>query len=463
MREKHLADSRASGQGNCHRQDASGSAKGRSVRCADGATWAETSVGQRGFSRVIITGMPILATALPAEGRGWILYSGAKEVARGKTLHEIAARKTGVAIGVPAHEVTTFAVTLPTTNPVLFADMAHAQIEKRGLAGATEADTVFDWEVIDRREKTTVLAIHALRPDLDEDLVLTRAAGYTPSALLRESPGSGCLVWREHQRFVLALFHEGQLVLTQVLTTGGEVGSALAGEINLTLMALEADEALEGLLPELCSVVSPGASRDECAAFEKTSRLPVEWIAEGRATSRPRVSERLVPRAVSAARAGRRNWRRGLVAGAVLFFLYFAIALWVVKSDRATEREIASLEKRIAIIEPDVEQVQRSAQRWRALEPAFELDAFPVVQLSRITAALPGSGVVVREYRTGGREIRVRGQARDVQFANRLLEDLEAMEEFEGYEWNMPNPRVEGNNTATFELEGKPVNAGTDN
>ena len=69
---------------------------------------------------------------------------------------------------------------------------------------------------------------------------------------------------------------------------------------------------------------------------------------------------------------------------------------------------------------------------------------------------------MIREYRTSGRNIRLRGQARDVQLANRLLEDLQAMEEFEAYDWSMPNPRVERNNTATFEIEGKPKNAGAD-
>lgn len=94
------------------------------------------------------------------------------------------------------------------------------------------------------------------------------------------------------------------------------------------------------------------------------------------------------------------------------------------------------------------------------MEPAFNKDLFPVVQLSRITSALPGSGVVIRQYRTTGRQIRLRGQARDVQLANRLLEDLQSLEGFQRYEWSMPNPKVERNNTATFEIEGKPKQEG---
>ena len=48
------------------------------------------------------------------------------------------------------------------------------------------------------------------------------------------------------------------------------------------------------------------------------------------------------------------------------------------------------------------------------------------------------------------------------QLANQLLEDLQGMEGFERYQWAMPNPKVEKNNTATFVISGEPKNAGTD-
>ena len=147
----------------------------------------------------------------------------------------------------------------------------------------------------------------------------------------------------------------------------------------------------------------------------------------------------------------------GLLAAGLI--VYSVAGVWVWKDTQVTKREITSLERRISILEPDVERVRLADHRWRTLEPAFDKNFFPVVQLSRITSALPGSGVVIREYRTSGRNIRVRGQARDVQLANRLLEDLHGMEGFEAYEWSMPNPKVEKNNTATFEIEGKPKNA----
>jgi Tfp pilus assembly protein PilN len=161
-------------------------------------------------------------------------------------------------------------------------------------------------------------------------------------------------------------------------------------------------------------------------------------------------------------RRRRRKVARNLALLALGLIVYSVVGVWVWNDAKVTEREIDSLERRIAIIQPDVERVQLIEERWRSLEPAFEKDLFPIVQLSRITAALPGSGVVIREYRTTGRDVRVRGQARDVQLANRLLEDLQGMNGFARYEWSMPNPRVERNNTATFEIQGKLKNEGAD-
>jgi hypothetical protein len=39
---------------------------------------------------------------------------------------------------------------------------------------------------------------------------------------------------------------------------------------------------------------------------------------------------------------------------------------------------------------------------------------------------------------------------------------LQVMEGFERYQWSMPNPKVEKNNTATFVISGEPKNAGPD-
>ena len=109
-----------------------------------------------------------------------------------------------------------------------------------------------------------------------------------------------------------------------------------------------------------------------------------------------------------------------------------------------------------------MEEIQRTEQRWRELEPAIDLRYYPLVQLNEVTKAMPGSGVLLREFETRGTSIFVRGAAKDVQMAFTLVEDLKKSPELSVYEWNMPKPKVESNSSATFEIQGKPKHAGTD-
>ncbi len=406
--------------------------------------------------------MPRFVTALPDTGKGWCLYSGSKSIASGRDLDELIGKRSDVVIGLPTAMVSTFSVTLPTSDSSLFETMAYAQIEKRGLGSGSHDGTVFDYDVFEQREGETILVVHVLRKDLPDDLIHTNAAGYAPSSLLRERPADGCFLWQEHKRTILAVFHDARLVHTQVLSGVGDIGAATAQELNLTLMSLQADDVMEGTLPSGCVVSIGDVPREQQEEFSEKLRIPSTFTENSTPESRVKVRERLTPHPVILARKRRRSLKRNLLIAAAALVVYALIGFYVWQDAVKTREKIAALEKQNAIIEPDVQLIQMEEQRWVVLEPAFDMKFFPVVQLSRVTSALPGSGVVVREFRTSGKSIRIRGQARDVALANRLLEDLNAMDEFASYQWNMPNPRVESDNTATFEIEGKPTDAGTD-
>ncbi len=397
--------------------------------------------------------------ALPAPDQGWVLYTSGSETARGNDLRALVGNRSDVLIGLPAAVVSTFVVELPLVDATLHESMIHAQMEKRGLGG--KGGSVYDFERLHRNERAETFAVRVVT-ELPESLVVPTAAGYTTSAALHECSSGTAMLWREQGRLVFAIHVGGAPAHFQVLSGRPEIGAATAKEINLLLLGLRGESVFEAHPPTELVLAVAGAGEREVAAFRDALAIPVR-VQEGTAVP---VSgegrERLLPTAVVRSRRKRRAAVRNtalLVAGLVL---YTVVGVWVWKDAQVTKREIASLEHRISIIEPDVERVQLAEERWRALEPAFDKDFFPVVQLSRITAALPGSGVVIREYRTSEKTIRVEGQARDVQLANRLLEDLQSAGGFEAYDWSMPNPKVEKNNTATFVIEGKPKNARAD-
>ncbi|MEC8824578.1 MAG: hypothetical protein VXX36_02240 [Verrucomicrobiota bacterium] len=398
--------------------------------------------------------------ALPAPEKGWILYQEGSEISRSSDLRDLIGHRSDVVIGYPAEKVTTFPVLLPDTEESLHDSMIYSQLEKRGLLTGSEGELLYDYEIVDRGSEGNTFAVSVVS-GVSNELIDPYAAGYAPAAALHSVPGNACLLWKEQGRLVLAIYKENEPVHLQVLSGGDRLGATIAGEINLILMGLRGDSCTEDSMPETLVLKVDDSSAEERESFEEALNLRVQ-VTSASCVSPGRISDRLLPAAVTKARRKRKAKSRNSVILAVLFIAYaVGLSVMIIKS-RNTAAEISSLKRQIDIVEPDVARVQQVDQRWRNLEPAFEKSWFPVVQLSRITSALPGSGVVIREYRTSGRNIRLRGQARDVQLANRLLEDLQAMEEFEAYDWSMPNPRVERNNTATFEIEGKPKNAGAD-
>jgi len=397
--------------------------------------------------------------ALPAPDRGWILYSGGSETARAEDLGALAGKRSDLLVGIPSGSVSTFVVELPPAEASLHESMIHAQVDKRGLSA--KGGALVDYERIGGGDRGDTFAVRVV-PELPSDCLLTTAAGYQLAASLRmpASTKPSAAVWREHERLVLGVASGGVVVHVQVLSGKPEVGKALAGEINLILLGLRGESFFESGGPSEVILSLDEITEKELIEFRSGTSLAVRRERSA-VPKRGEARERLLPTEVTRQRRRRRAAVRNVALGVIGLVVYSVVGVWVWKDAQVTKREMASLERRIAIIQPDVERVQLVEERWRSLEPAFEKDLFPVVQLSRITSALPGSGVVIREYRTSGRDIRIRGQARDVQLANRLVEDLQGMEEFARYEWHMPNPRVERNNTATFEIEGKLKNEGT--
>lgn len=402
--------------------------------------------------------------ALPAPDRGWILCSGGSETARGADLPALVGGRDDRLVALPAAAVSTFLADLPPVEEALHESMILAQVDKRGLAG--KGSPLVDYERLARSDRGDTFAVRVV-PELSPGWIVPTAAGYTLSAALHAptlaraaSPdATGASLWLEHGRFVLGLFVGGIPALVQVLGGKPELGKALASEVNLILLGLKGEHLFEQTPPAELALFLGETDPERLAEFRAALSLPVRVespLPPAKGEARPR----LLPAEVSRHRRRRRAVARNLALLAIGLVAYAVAGVWIWKEAQATKREIASLEHRIAIVQPDVERVQLAEERWRALEPAFDKDLFPVVQLSRITSALPGSGVVLRQYRTTGRQIRLRGQARDVQLANRLLEDLQSMDGFGRYEWRMPNPKVERNNTATFEIEGKPKNEG---
>lgn len=405
--------------------------------------------------------------ALPDEDRGWILRTGRKaEPSDGRDLSDLAGSGTDVIVGVPAWLCTIFSLKVPTTDSSLFPGMVASQIERRGLSHRGEsASTPHQFRVVEQSGEETWLSVDVLSEEFPDSLCLPRAEGYAPSGRLFRVPEGQLVLWREHNRLVLSANRLGNLVHLQVLSCEPELGAASAQEINLTTLSLQAEGLLVDETPDLI-VAGPVAatSGEGRRAFEKALLVPCDFRTDPLdLVSSPQTDERFLPLPVREARLRRARARRRTLVALAAAAVYAVAGTWVWLHAKKTEATIAGLEARVEEMRPEVAEIQETEARWRELEPAMDLHYYPLVQLNEFTRVMPGSGVLVREYETKGRDISISGSARDVQMAFRLKEDLEKNPFFKAYAWSMPQPRVERNNMATFQIQGRPKNEGTDN
>ncbi len=392
-------------------------------------------------------------TAVPSPDGGWDLYRRGAKVRSADDLKDLVGTGAGVVVAVPAQFVSTFLVSLPTLDSSMFGDMAFAQVERRGLARESHGGVVMDYQRIDQEAGKTSLSIDVLSADFPDSWCLPKAEGYVASARALEVPDDKLLLWREHKRLVLAANHGGKVTHVQVVSAGTDLGMAVAQEIGLTALSLHGEGAI-GENPDL--VVAGEFSREECLEFEKASMLPVEFVREVRISTAPPTGDPgLTPQLVRTARRRRAGARRRNVVLALVALFYAAVVAFLWNFSQGRAEAIAELKEEVEAIRPEAEEVQRARDRWQALEPAVDLQFYPLVQLNQITRVMPPSGVVIREFSTKGRSIRIRGRARDAQLAFRFEEGLEANEELGDYQWNMPNPKVERDNSATFEVQGE--------
>ena len=168
---------------------------------------------------------------------------------------------------------------------------------------------------------------------------------------------------------------------------------------------------------------------------------------------------KLLPASVFTAQASRETRRRLVSVGVLTMVLYailFAFGWWYLQS---LKQEASEMEARTSVLREPAERVRAASDRWRALEPAVEKQRYPMMQLSHVTSIMPPSGVVIKRFSAKPSEIELRGDARDLQTAAQLLEDLKKHPKLNRFHWEMPTPDIK-NKIATFRITGK-MDSGT--
>lgn len=342
---------------------------------------------------------------------------------------------------------------LPSVDASLLPAMVEAQLERRGIHVEKSPVPNFAWHLLGNTMGQSFVSVDVLAHPFPPELAVRHAANFTAALRLLGLPVNDLALVEEQGLLVLAANHQGRLWHSHVIGFAEMAVPDLAREIELAKLSLEAQEGFGAVRGIMLVGERLGTLKGE---LKKHLALPMETPAALPANRHLNLASlpKLLPALVFEAQAGRERRRRlvsVLMLTAVLYAVLFAMGWWYLRN---LQDEAAALEQSVALTREPAAEVKRTAQRWRALEPAIDVQRYPMLQLSHITGLMPPSGVVLKRFEAKPSEIELRGDARDLQTAAQFLEDLKKHPKLGRFTWQMPTPDMK-NKIASFKIQGK--------
>jgi hypothetical protein len=382
---------------------------------------------------------------VPGES-GWEIWTGHGE--GGYALHRAtatthAAELTEIPAGdltmlFPVRSLTAVPMRVSSDDESLFPDLAALHAERLGLRPDPMAGQLTDVFVIAREPENSSLLAVFLRTPGEGDLPPRGPKGFDLSSRAFPVDGDVLTVWKEFDRWVFALFQKGTLVFSQATAVdSAQPDDSLAREIRLSLIQL----SIQGLEvePSRITVWSSDADTDT-KALANAFRTRVE-VHPRPVPVPPLPLSKLLPADVRAARRAalrRRNITLAISAAALVYLSligWFAFGLW--KSMQETKNLLAQAEAAA----PEGAAYAEHIAKWDELAPAIDLANSPVDILHRVATCIPpNSGLRLKTAEISGTEIRLIGEAPQLQAVNTFSLNLTKNNELAKFEWQTPEP-----------------------
>lgn len=353
-------------------------------------------------------------------------------------------------LALPVRQLFAVPLWLATTDPALMRDMIFLQLERRGLAGRSSQDAVFDYQVVSAAENQTLVLAVSLPGNLPPHLCPAQLRNFEPSALTYALPPDGFTIWIEDDRLVLAVTNGPRPVYFQAL--GDRTFSpAVLQELQCIQLQLEANN----LLGSVRNITVWGQfPQSEIAALRDALGLAVKNEPRP-APVAPLVPLNLVPQPVQQAqRAARSSFNRKKIITAVVG-IYSLLLLVMMLRAGWFYFQCRRLESGLAANKALVEEIRTTSHRWDLMEAAVEPEAYPVEQLLRCVKVLPPTGVRFTLFAVNGSKVTIQGEAKGAPAVFTYFDDLKRSKDLAGYRWKMPQPRLLPNDNAEFQIEGE--------
>lgn len=392
---------------------------------------------------------------LPDSELSWRLWKSSSATTSEQVEAPAQCRETSkpIVVGLPATACRTVGLILPQVETALLGSMVEAQLERRGIQVEKTPVPNFAWHALGNQGGQMLVSVDVLLHPFPAELAVKHAAKYTAALRLLALPPGELVVVEEQGHLVLAASQSGKLWHCHILATSDMAPVDLAREMEIARLSLEAQEGFGVLRGATLVGAHLGSLRAELRKHTPIALEHVPALQPNR-TQNLDAFPKLLPVAVFQAQANKEK-RRRLVSVLMLMALIYAVicamAWWYLQQ---LQKDAATLENKAAVIKQPAADVRSTAQRWRSLEAATDVQRYPMVQLSHITNLMPPSGIVLKRFEAKLTEIELRGEARDAQTASQFLEDLKKHPTLSRYTWSMPTPTMK-DKVASFRIQGK--------
>ncbi len=403
--------------------------------------------------------MSLAATTLllPAPDASWRVWKP-RATSSAETVESPAEAKhvsKPLLIGLPASACRTIGLILPQTDTELLEQIIVTQLERRGLK--LEQDTVgrnYRWHLLGQTGGLVIVSVDILAEPFPEALAASHASDYTSALRLAQLPAGHLVIIEEQGDLVLAASYQSKLYHSHIFAKAPATEEVLTLEITLARLTLESElgpDTIDGV-----ALVGASFDRGFTTRLSSILDLPVRVLADlpPNTALETRSWTKLLPagvRTAISASTRRSKFMRALVLGGLMYasLTFLAFAYLHVQEQRA-----AKLAEEVELTSEPAAAVRKANERWKVLAPAIEPQRYPLFLLGEINRIMPGSGIVIRKFEVKGKEIDIRGEARDAQLAFQFIEDFKKNRVLSRYEWTNPRPEVKGT-TASFRAQGK--------
>jgi hypothetical protein len=338
----------------------------------------------------------------------------------------------------PVKFITAVAMRVTSDDDTLFPDLALLHAERLGLRPDPMAGQLSDVFVVAREAENTALLSVFLRSPEEGELPSRSPQGFDISARAWPVQGEALAVWMEFGRWVFAIFHQGKPAYCQAtVVDAAQPDAALAREIRLALLQL----GMQGLhLEPARLIVWSSAGNIDPTQLQTLFQLPVE-VSPRPAPVLPDPPSKLLPADVRAARKIALRRRNITIAAAAAAIIYLGLLGWLGYGLWQTSSQTRKLTARAAQVAPEGEAYALHIAKWDELAHAIDLTHAPVDILQRVASCIPpNSGLRLKTAEISAAEIKLVGEAPQLQAVNSFSLNLTKHNGLTHFLWQTPEP-----------------------